>query len=330
MEGDPVRQCRPADELAHRLVRRGRLREIPRHLGRAAGGRHQAEEGTAIRSASSSATASATITAGCIRCCGPMAGARSSPTARPSSSIPTETARAVDFCRKFFQKTMLEDVLGWTDPSNNKAYLSGADLLHQQRREHPVGRPRSDFPDIAKVTRPVAQSEGAEGQRFHILAPWSHAIFNHTPDQQAAKDFLRWLMEPEAGRRLVCLGRQLLRAVPARLSTTRRCGTSSRATCRTAIRSRPRICRAGRRRSAAPQSESVAKYVVVDMFAKACAGKSTKEVIADANAQLKQIYKAGLSMSAHSAADAALRPPRRARAAEPARAGPSARACSAG
>ena len=27
------------------------------------------------------------------------------------------------------------------------------------------------------------------------------------------------------------------------------------------------------------------------MFAKACAGKSTKEVIADANAQLKQIFK---------------------------------------
>jgi multiple sugar transport system substrate-binding protein len=40
-----------------------------------------------------------------------------------------------------------------------------------------------------------------------------------------------------------------------------------------------------------PQSESVAKYVVVDMFAKACAGRSTKEVIADANAQLTQIYK---------------------------------------
>jgi len=32
---------------------------------------------------------------------------------------------------------------------------------------------------------------------------------------------------------------------------------------------------------------------VVDMFAKACAGKSTKEVIADAAAQLKQIYKPG-------------------------------------
>ena len=39
------------------------------------------------------------------------------------------------------------------------------------------------------------------------------------------------------------------------------------------------------------QGESVAKYVVVDMFAKACAGKSTKEVIGDAAAQLKQIFK---------------------------------------
>ena len=39
------------------------------------------------------------------------------------------------------------------------------------------------------------------------------------------------------------------------------------------------------------QSETIAKYVVIDMFAKACAGKSTKDVIAEAKAQLQQIYK---------------------------------------
>ena len=39
-------------------------------------------------------------------------------------------------------------------------------------------------------------------------------------------------------------------------------------------------------------SESVAKYEVVDMFAKACRGDSTKDVIATAAGQLKQIYKA--------------------------------------
>jgi multiple sugar transport system substrate-binding protein len=38
------------------------------------------------------------------------------------------------------------------------------------------------------------------------------------------------------------------------------------------------------------QSEVIAKYVVIDMFAKACAGAPTKEVIANAVAQLKQIY----------------------------------------
>ena len=38
-------------------------------------------------------------------------------------------------------------------------------------------------------------------------------------------------------------------------------------------------------------SESVAKYVIVDMFAKACRGDSTKDVIATAASQLKQIHK---------------------------------------
>ena len=37
-------------------------------------------------------------------------------------------------------------------------------------------------------------------------------------------------------------------------------------------------------------SESVAKYVLVDMFAKACQGESTSNVIKTAASQLKQIY----------------------------------------
>ena len=52
-----------------------------------------------------------------------------------------------------------------------------------------------------------------------------------------------------------------------------------------------RICRAGRRRPTGHWPKAVAKYVVVDMFAKACAGASTKEVIKNAEAQLKEIYR---------------------------------------
>jgi hypothetical protein len=35
----------------------------------------------------------------------------------------SETAQAVDFCRRFYKETMIEDVLGWTDVNNNKAFL---------------------------------------------------------------------------------------------------------------------------------------------------------------------------------------------------------------
>ena len=42
-------------------------------------------------------------------------------------------------------------------------------------------------------------------------------------------------------------------------------------------------------------SESVAKYVVVDMFAKACAGTSTKDVIADAAGAAEADLQGGVS-----------------------------------
>ena len=50
MESDPLRQYRSIDELAHRLVRRGRGQEIPGDLGRALRGRQEAEgQGPSLR-----------------------------------------------------------------------------------------------------------------------------------------------------------------------------------------------------------------------------------------------------------------------------------------
>src|SRR6185312_12428316 len=62
-----------------------------------------------------------------------------------------ETARAVDFCRKFFQQTMDEDVLGWTDVSNNKAYLS-EQISCTNNAESILYFAKRDFPDIGKAT----------------------------------------------------------------------------------------------------------------------------------------------------------------------------------
>jgi len=199
-----------------------------------------------------------------------------------------ETARAVDFCRKFFQQTMFEDVLGWTDPSNNKAFLA-EQISCTNNAESILYIAKKDFPEIAKVMDQSLNPQGPKG-RFHILNPWSHSIFTHTADPQAAKDFLRWLMDPKQAGAWYDVAvsyyapylhayddAPFWHAEPRNLPYRESLATSHLPGWPAPI--------------SRPQSESVAKYVVVDMFAKACAGKSTKDVIADAAAQLKQIYK---------------------------------------
>jgi len=198
-----------------------------------------------------------------------------------------ETARAVDFCRKLFQQTMFEDVLGWTDPSNNKAWYS-EQISCTNNAESILYVAKRDFPDIAKVTGQALNPAGPKG-RFHILNPWSHSIFTHSRNQQAAKDFLRWLMKPEniVGWYDVAESyyAPFLHAYDNHPLWTREPRNQpyreSLATSHLPGWPAP----IGRK-----QSEAVAKYVVVDMFAQACAGKSTKDVIADAKAKLKQIY----------------------------------------
>jgi multiple sugar transport system substrate-binding protein len=199
-----------------------------------------------------------------------------------------ETARAIDYARKLFQQTMLEDCLGWTDVSNNKAWMS-EQISCTNNAESILWFAKKQFPDIGKVTQQSLNPQGPKG-RFHILAPWNHAIYNFSANQQAAKDFLVWLMDPKQVERWYASADSYYapflhaydnspfwsvepRNLPYRdsLSTSHLPGWPGPI---------------GR-----PQTESVAKYVVVDMFAKACSGKSTKEVIADAAAQLKQIYK---------------------------------------
>ena len=199
-----------------------------------------------------------------------------------------ETARAVDFARTFFQKTMLEDVLGWNDASNNKAYLS-EQISCTNNAESILWVAKRDFPEIAKVTDQSLNPKGPTGKRFHILAPWSHSIFTHAADQEAARAFLRWLMDKKQVYGWYASADSYYapylhdyddadfwkvepRNLPYResLTTSHLPGWPAP------------VSRA--------QAEVIAKYVVIDMFAKACSGTSTKDAIKGAVAQLKQIY----------------------------------------
>src|SRR6184192_3219819 len=107
-----------------------------------------------------------------------------------------ETARAVDFCRKFFKDTMLEDVLGWTDVSNNKAFFA-EQISCTNNAQSILWLGKRDFPEIAKVTDQAQNPQGPKG-RFHLMNSISHSIFAFSPVKQEAREFLRWLMTTNA------------------------------------------------------------------------------------------------------------------------------------
>jgi multiple sugar transport system substrate-binding protein len=200
-----------------------------------------------------------------------------------------ETAKAVDFCRRFYKETMFEDVLGWTDVNNNKAFF-GEQISCTNNASSILEVGIRDFPDIAKVTDHALNPQGPKG-RFHVFNVQSHAILTHAQDQAAAKAFLRWLYDDkQLSRWLVSANayyapflqkydnHPMWNAEP-RYIPYKECLKTSR------LHGWPGP-------PGHQASESVAKYVVVDMFAKACRGDATKDVIATAATQLKQIYKA--------------------------------------
>ena len=201
----------------------------------------------------------------------------------------SETAKAVDFCRTFYKETMFEDVLGWTDVNNNKAFL-GEQISCTNNASSILVVAKRDFPEIAKVTDHALNPQGPKG-RYHLLNAQSLALLSYAPDQAAAKAFLRWLYDDKQLSRWLAAGdayyapflhsydnHPMWQPEPRYMPFKESLKTS-----------RPHTW-PGPQGTAA--SESVAKYVLVDMFAKACRGDSTKDVIATAASQLKQIYKA--------------------------------------
>jgi len=199
-----------------------------------------------------------------------------------------ETARAIDFARKFFKDTMFEDVLGWTDVSNNKAWYA-EQISCTNNAESILWLAKRDFPEIAKVTDQALNPQGPKG-RFHLLGSNGHSIFNSTPDPEAAKKFLRWLTAEKQLAGWYASADTYYQPFLHAYDNAPMWQVEPRN-----IPYRDAMASAHLPGWPAPPgralAECVAKYVTVDMFAKACAGASTKDVIKTAEGQLKEIYR---------------------------------------
>ena len=199
-----------------------------------------------------------------------------------------ETARAVDFARKFFKDTMLADVLGWTDVSNNKAWMA-EQISCTNNAESILWFAKREFPEIGKATDQAMNPAGPKG-RFHLLNSISHSIFSFSPVREEARTFMRWLMEPKQLGGWYAVAESYYQPLLHAYDTAPMWDIEPRN-----LPYRDALASAHLPGWPAPASrhlaESVAKYIVVDMFAKACAGAPTPEVIKNAEAQLKDIYR---------------------------------------
>ena len=184
---------------------------------------------------------------------------------------------------------MLEDCLGWTDVSNNKAWMA-EQISCTNNAESILWFAKRDFPDIAKVTDQAMNPQGPKG-RFHLLncdQPFDLQLLAGRRKRRSA--FLRWLMEEKQLGAWYASADSYYQPLLHGYDNAPMWDVEPRN-----MPYRDALASAHLPGWPAPPNrqlaESVAKYVVVDMFAKACAGASTKEVIKNAEAQLKEIYK---------------------------------------
>jgi len=198
-----------------------------------------------------------------------------------------ETAKAVDFVRKLYKDTCLDDCIGWLDPANNKAFLTSQISCTNNAMSILISAKR-DLPEMGKVIDQALNPKGPKG-RFHSLVPVTHGIFAHTPDPAATKQFLKWLMDPKQ------VGPWYRSAQMYHAPFLHAYDKDEEWNKEPRFKPDLKVLETGKLVSwPAPADrkagEVVNKWIVIDMFAKACTGASTKQVIADAVTGLKQIY----------------------------------------
>ncbi len=206
-----------------------------------------------------------------------------------------ETIESVKFAAGMWKDAFDEGGMSWDDAGNNRAYLSntisstsnGASiyLLARSKPDNYVsetGKPLKD--DCFHAPLPT----GPAGQ-FSYHVPFSNLIPSYGANQKAAKDFLRWFHSTEiydtwftsqqgfsVGTTKMWENNKLWKIDPVM------------APFRTAAESGRFAGYAGPSGRAA--AETISKFIIVDMYAKAVQGMPAEEAVKWAHSELVKIY----------------------------------------
>ncbi|HEX7157331.1 MAG TPA: ABC transporter substrate-binding protein [Burkholderiaceae bacterium] len=110
-----------------------------------------------------------------------------------------ETVRALEFARELYP-TFVPGTLSWLDPSNNKAFLDGQISVTANGISIYYAAKTSKDPKLQEIARDIQHANfpvGPVGRASEFNLFLNQMIYRYTKYPNAAKEFLRFMMEEE-------------------------------------------------------------------------------------------------------------------------------------
>ena len=197
------------------------------------------------------------------------------------------TAKAVDYRRELHKVGENEDVFSWDDSSNNRAFLAEAVSVTGNAASI-YWAEKKNAPQLREVTEHALWPKGPAG-RFGYSTAMSLGVFKFSKAQKESKAFIKWLLEPKQYSAWIGRGEGQIAGLLNYYEDDPVWKTDPKLE---VIREIPKYVRmpgypGPPTRHAA---ESMVKYVIVNMFARACKGTATPETIKVAEGELQEIY----------------------------------------
>ena len=206
------------------------------------------------------------------------------------------TVESVKFMQAFWKDACDEGGFAWDDTSNNRAFLAGeisatlngASIYIAAKRGQEKIKDEKGEPMVRDIQHGPIPNGPAGTYGYHVA--FSHALMKYGKNQKLAKDFLKWLHGKEqfakwfevaegfsVGSTKYWEQHPMWEKVDPPMRIYRQAAAASRM-----------IGYAGPPSSRA--TEVYSKYIIVDMYAKACQGMQAEDAVKWAAGELNKIY----------------------------------------
>ncbi len=207
-----------------------------------------------------------------------------------------ETVEAVKFMQAFWKDACDEGGFAWDDTSNNRAFLSGeiaatlngASIYIAAKRGQDKLKDEKGEPLVKDIQHGPIPNGPAGTWAYHVA--FSHAVMKYGKNPKLAKDFLKWLHGKEQ------FGKWFLVADGFSVGSTKYWEQSPMWN---TIDEPMKIYRQAAAASrmigypgppSAKATEVYSKYILTDMYAKACQGTKAEDSVKWASGELGKIY----------------------------------------